>query len=503
MSAHSHLGSVYRPDFGLLTDLYQLTMAAGYYRHGLHRRQSIFHLFYRTAPFGGHLAIAAGLPLAIDLINQLRFSADDVQYLGRLTGNDGKPLFTEPFLNYLQRLKFSGSVHAVPEGEIVLPHEPLLRIEAPLVEAQLLETALLTVMNFSTLIATKAARIKAAAAGDTVLEFGLRRAQGIDGGLTASRSAYLGGCDASSNVWAGRYYGIPVKGTHAHSWVMVFPDEDRAFSAYADAMPNNAIFLVDTYDTIEGVKRAIRVGLDLRRRGHEMLGIRLDSGDLAVLSIAARKLLDENGFSNAAIVASDSLDEHAISQLKGRGAPISVWGIGTRLATGHDQPALGGVYKLAAIRDEHGNWQPKIKRSNTPIKTSNPGRLAVRRHFDAAGTPVASQLYNDFNGPPDDDVFRPDGGVYAFRATESRPLLVPVFEEGRLIYDPPPLAESRQLALGNWASWSALPTLPDFPSGPDGGLFYQKRAMLSTGSEESDVLAGSARQRDGRHPEPR
>ena len=459
--SHSHLASLYRPDFGLLTDLYQLTMAAGYHHHGLHRRRAIFHLSFRRPPFGANFALAAGLPLAMDLIEGLKFSAEDVQYLGNVRGNDGEPLFTERFLHFLQRLRFTGHVDAIPEGEIALPHDPLLRIEAPLVEAQLLETALLTVMNFSTLIATKAALVKQAAGKDTVLEFGLRRAQGIDGGLTASRSAYLGGCDASSNVWAGRYYGIPVKGTHAHSWVMVFPDEYTAFGAYAEAMPNNAIFLVDTYDTVEGVRTAIKVGREMRGKGHEMVGIRLDSGDLGALSSEARRLLDEGGFPEAAIVASDSLDEYAISNLKLDDARINVWGIGTKLSTAYEQPALGGVYKLAAIQDECGQWQPRIKLSENPVKRSFPGKLNVRRTVDRSGLPLGSQLYNELeeqSGPGSD-------------------LLQSVYRDGSCVYTPPPLAETRALALRNWSLWSERVDFATFRADPHPGLVAQQQRL--------------------------
>ena len=240
-------------------------------------------------------------------------------------------------------------MHGIPEGTIVFPHEPLLRVHGPLLQAQLLETALLNIVNFQTLVATKAARVVLAARGEPVLEFGLRRAQGIDGALAASRAAYLGGCAATSNVLAGRLYGIPVRGTHAHSWVMCFDDELEAFRAYARAMPNNCVFLVDTYDTLDGVRHAIEVGQELRRQGHEMIGIRLDSGDLAWLSIEARRMLDEAGFPKATIVASNELDEQIIASLKDQGATIGVWGVGTRLVTAYDQPALGGVYKLAAI----------------------------------------------------------------------------------------------------------------------------------------------------------
>ncbi len=472
--ANAHFPSVYRPGFGLATDLYQLTMAAGYYHRKVHERRAIFHLFFRSAPFGESAALACGLPLAADVINGLRFSADDVQYLGRLKNANGAPMFREPFLNYLQRLRFTGDVHAIPEGMMASPQEPLLRVEARLVEAQLLETALLTVMNFSTLIATKAARIKAAAGEDTVLEFGLRRAQGLDGGLTASRAAYIGGCDATSNVWAGRYYGIPVKGTHAHAWVMAFPNEMEAFEAYAAAMPGNCVFLVDTYDTIEGVKKAIRVGLRLRENGHEMLGIRLDSGDLVALSIQSRRLLDAAGFPGASIVASDRLDEYAIRDLKARGAKIDTWGIGTNLVTSKDQPALGGVYKMAALRQEDGSWATKVKLSETAVKTSYPGRLNVRRYAESDGTPSASVLYNELNGMPSAS-FTPAGGApQALPATSNHDLLEPVFLKGEQVMEFPEIAATRDRAVRQWKRWSGL----SVPSGPDHRLSSEKAALL-------------------------
>ena len=459
----THLARVYRPDFGLLTDLYQLTMAAGYYDRGMHNRRAIFHLFYRKPPFGGKYAIATGQALAADIIRGLRFSADDVQYLGRLKGADGQPLFREPFLNYLQRLRFSGDVLAMPEGSRVYPHEPILRVEASLVEAQLLETALLNVINFSTLITTKAARIRAAAGRDTVLEFGLRRAQGPDGGLAASRAAYLGGCDATSNVWAGRYYGIPVKGTHAHSWVMSFPTEDEAFAAYAAAMPNNCILLVDTYDTEAGVRRAIRAGQELRARGHELLGVRLDSGDLAELSKVARRLLDEGGFPDAKIVASDSLDENAIRDLKARGARIDVWGIGTKLATAYDQPALGGVYKLAAIQNAAGAWEDRIKRSDTPIKTSYPGRLNVNElAFFERGQAILGanrMLYNEFDGAPGRAYVAMGQDTPAELPPDVRPfrdLLQPLFTAGEFVGEERSLADIRESIIAQEKTQPAI-----------------------------------------------
>lgn len=481
MSLPTHLSTVYRPDFGLLTDLYQLTMAAGYHRHRIHQRKAIFHLFYRKPPFGGRFALSAGLPLVVDLIEHFRFSSEDVQYLGRLRGNDGQAIFQESFLNYLQRLRFSGNIDAIPEGEIVMPHEPILRVEAPLAEAQLLETALLTVINFSTLVATKAARIREAAGEDAVLEFGLRRAQGIDGGLTATRSAYLGGCDATSNVWGGRYYNIPVKGTHAHSWVMIFREELEAFEAYAAAMPNNAILLVDTYDTLEGIRKAIQVGKHLRERGHHMLGIRLDSGDMAQLSIDARRLLDEAGFPEVKIVASDSLDEYAIAKLKAAGARIDIWGIGTRLVTAHDQPALGGVYKLGAVENDHGAYEPRIKQSETPIKTSNPGKLNVRRFFSPDGLPLGSQLYNEFSNGPETRIVTPSGETVdmAKDALGASSVLKPVYREGKLVMDFPSLEETRKTATQNWKRWSAVggEGKPLY-FGPTPSLFAEKERLM-------------------------
>jgi nicotinate phosphoribosyltransferase len=355
-------------------------MGAGYFKCGLHERRAAFQLFFRKRPFGGGYAVAAGLEDALRFLDALRFDTSDVEYLGTLVGVDGKPLFDRAYLDYLGALSFSCDVHAIPEGTAVFEHEPLMRIEGPLIQAQLVETALLNILNFQTLIATKAARVCEAARGEPVLEFGLRRAQGNDGALSASRAAYIGGVAATSNVLAGKIYGIPVRGTHAHSWVMAFPDEMTAFAEYARAMPNNCVFLVDTFDTLDGVRHAIAVGEEMKKNGHKLAGIRLDSGDLAYLSIEARKLLDAAGFSDATIVASNDLDEKLIEDLKHQGARVNVWGVGTKLVTAYDQPALGGVYKLAAIQDERGVWKHKVKISEQAVKTSNPGLLQVRRY---------------------------------------------------------------------------------------------------------------------------
>jgi nicotinate phosphoribosyltransferase len=377
-AAEGTTSDVYGGSLALLTDLYQLTMAAGYWKAGHAEREAVFHLTYRRPPFGGGYAIAAGLASALRYLRRFEFTADDVAYLATLQDNQHKPLFEPGFLDYLRAMRFSCTVDAVPEGALVFAHEPILRVRGPILQAQLVETPLLTLINFETLIATKAARIAHIAKGP-VLEFGLRRAQGIDGGLSASRAAYIGGCAATSNVLAGKLHGIPVRGTHAHSWVMFHGDELASFRAYADALPGNCTFLVDTYDTLDGVRNAITVGNELRARGHELAGIRLDSGDLAHLSAQSRALLDAAGFPNAKIVASNDLDEHLIAALQEQGARIDTWGVGTKLVTAFDQPALGGVYKLGASRDADGKWHEAIKLSEQPIKISNPGVLQVRR----------------------------------------------------------------------------------------------------------------------------
>ena len=376
------LAQLYKPTLGLLTDLYQITMAYGYWKSERHTVETTFQLFFRKAPFDNGFAICSGIDTALELIDRFKFSDEDIAYLQKQTGNDDKPLFEADFLTYLQNLDMAVDVDAVSEGEAVLAHEPILRITGPIIPCQLLESALLTCINFQTLIATKAHRVCKAAMGDSVLEFGLRRAQGFDGAISAARAAYIGGVHATSNVLAGKLLDIPIKGTHAHAWVMMFESEPEAFQAYANAMPNNCVFLVDNYDTLEGVKNAIQAGKRLREYGHEMVGVRLDSGNLTALSISARKLLDDAGFPNAKIVASDSLNEHRIANLKAEGAEIDIWGVGTNLVTAQDQPALGGVYKLSAQREPNTDeWIPKIKLSNSPIKVSNPGRLQIYRYI--------------------------------------------------------------------------------------------------------------------------
>jgi nicotinate phosphoribosyltransferase len=479
------LEALYRPPLALLTDLYQLTMAYGYWKLGRAERQAVFHLFFRTPPFGGGYAVAAGLAPALDLVESFRFDESDIEYLRSLTGNDGQPLFEPNFLAYLATLRMTCEIDAMPEGTVAFGQEPLVRVRGPMLQCQLLESALLNVINFQTLIATKAARICAAAQGEPVIEFGLRRAQGIDGSLSASRAAYIGGCAATSNVLAGKLYGIPVKGTHAHSWVMSFDSERESFAGYARVLPNNCVFLVDTYDTLDGVRNAIAIGKELRAEGHELVGIRLDSGDLAYLSIEARKLLDEAGFPQAAILASNDLEERIIESLKQQGARIGVWGVGTKLATAYDQAALGGVYKLGAIQDERGQWQPKMKLSEQPLKSSIPGILQVRRFTGESGF-VADMIYDELAGVDSRraivDPKHPTRRKRVAAHSASEDLLVPVLRSGQRTAPPEPLAAIRLRARDQLAQLH--PGIRrflhphEYPVGLDIGLYERREAMI-------------------------
>lgn len=469
----------------LLTDLYQLTMAYAYWKTGKAESEAVFHLFFRKAPFQSGFTVAAGLATAMDFMAAFHFTADDLEFLATLKGNDGNALFEQAFLDYLGALKFTCHVDAIPEGTVVFPHEPVLRITGPILQCQLLETPLLNLLNFQTLIATKAARVCLATRGEPVMEFGLRRAQGVDGALGASRAAYIGGCAATSNVLAAKIYGIPVRGTHAHSWVMSFDDEAEAFAAYAEAMPNNCVFLVDTYDTIEGVHNAVKTGRMLRERGHEMVGIRLDSGDLAWLSIEARKILDEGGFPKAQIIASNDLDEHIIASLKEQGAAINVWGVGTKLVTAYDQPALGGVYKLAAIRGDDGQWRYKVKLSEQTVKVSNPGIQQVRR-FRVGGEYVGDGIFDIEHGPAEPfEIVDPLDFTRTKRiaaSTQFEDLLVPVFRGGKAVYETPALADIRQRAFDQLAMFHSgvkrFVNPHQYPVGLDAHLHETKTRLV-------------------------
>jgi len=392
-----YLDSIYNQSLTLLTDLYQVTMAYSYWKSGLSERESVFNLYFRSHPFKGGFTVSCGLETALDFLEGFRFADEDLDYLATLNGNDGKPMFEEAFLKYLGDMEFSCDVYAMPEGSLVFPFEPILFVKGPILQAQLIETPLLNIINYQTLIATKSARINVAAKGEPVLEFGLRRAQGIDGAVTASRAAYIGGCSATSNVLAGKIFDIPVAGTHAHSWVMTFEKEIDAFEAYAKAMPNNCLLLVDTYDVKKGIENAIHVGKYLRDQGKKLNGIRLDSGDLAEQSQMARKMLDDAGFQDASIVASNDLDEYLLESLHEQESAIDTWGIGTKLVTAFDQPALGGVYKLASVEGDHGNMIDKIKLSEQTVKINIPGMQQVMRVRE--GEKYLADVIFEYNKP--------------------------------------------------------------------------------------------------------
>ena len=372
----------------LLTDLYQLTMMNGYLKKERKEEIAVFDIFFRQNGIITY-SIACGLEQAVDYILNLNFGKEEIEYL------DSLKIFSKEFLDYLKDFKFTGDVYAVPEGTVVFPGEPILTVKAPIMQAQLIETALLNIINFQTLIATKASKIRYVAKDDVVMEFGLRRAQAPDAGIYGARAAVIGGCDSTSNVLAGKMFDIPVSGTHAHSWVMNFKDEYTAFKAYADVYPDNVLLLVDTFDTLkQGVPNAIRVFKELREKGKKPKGIRLDSGDLAYLSKKAREMLDSAGFENTFICASGDLDEYSINSLKNQGAKINSWGVGTKLITSADMPALGGVYKLSAIINDDGSVEPKIKLSNNAEKITNPGFKDIYRVYDkATGKAEADCIY--------------------------------------------------------------------------------------------------------------
>jgi nicotinate phosphoribosyltransferase len=460
-----------RTSLAMLTDLYELTMAAGYWKLGMADREAVFCLFYRTQPFKGTFALGAGLEQVAHLVEDFRFTATDTEYLRTLKTSAGTPLFEEAFLDYLRELKLEVDVDMVPEGTCVFPHEPLVRVTGPLLHAQILETVILNIVNFQTLIATKAARLRVAAPGDEIIEFGLRRAQGVDGGLSASRAAYVGGCDSTSNTLAGKRYNIPVRGTHAHSWIMAFDTELESFESYAEVMGDNCVLLVDTYDTPEGVRHAAQVGKKLKERGKKLLGVRLDSGDLLSLSIEARKILDEAGLHDARIMASNELDEGRVRRLKEAGAPITIWGVGTRLATGHPEAAVDGVYKLTAIRQLDGTWAYKAKRSSQPEKVSPPGILQIRRYADGD---VVVDVGSSLNGI---EAIGKDGQMRRFDGPFEE-LLVPVVRKGQVVYDLPPLADVRKRAI---AGVRALEGIEDYFVGTERSLHELKEALLGAG----------------------
>lgn len=424
----------------MLTDLYQLTMMNGYLRQGRENDVAVFDLFFRKNSVITY-SVAAGLQQAIDYITNIKFTQSDIDYLRSLN------LFDEKFLEYLKDFSFTGDVYAVPEGTMVFPEEPIITIKAPICEAQFLETALLNIVNHETLIATKASKVAYAAKDDAVMEFGLRRAQGPDAGLHGARASVIGGCSSTSNVLAGKMFDIPVAGTHAHSWVMNFPSEYEAFKAYADIYPDACLLLVDTYDTLKsGVPNAIKVFNELRKKGHEPKGIRLDSGDLAYLSKKARKMLDDAGFPNAIICASGDLDEKLITSLKSQGAKIDLWGVGTKLITSSDLPALGGVYKLSALYSG-GKVVNKIKLSDNSNKITNPCFKEVFRIYDKENGKAQADLIcvrgETFNESEPLTVFHPKDTWKRITFTNYtlKSLSQKVIENGKVIVKMPTLSQ--------------------------------------------------------------
>ena len=433
-------------DLTLLTDLYELTMMQGYYYKQSQNETVVFDVFFRQNPCNNGYSICAGLDQVISYIKNLNFTYEDVDYLR------GLGIFSEEFLHYLSGFHFSGDIYAIPEGTVVFPKEPLLKVIAPIMEAQLVETAILNIINHQSLIATKTSRIVFAANGSGIMEFGLRRAQGPDAGLYGARAAIIGGCVGTSNVLAGQLFDVPVMGTHAHSWIMSFPDEYTAFKAYADLYPDNCTLLVDTYDTLKsGVPNAIRVFREFKESGRKFgkYGIRLDSGDLAYLSKQARKMLDEAGFTDATITASNDLDEYLLHDLKMQGAAINSWGVGTHLITSKDCPSFGGVYKLAAIQNSEGEFIPKIKISENTEKITNPGNKTIYRVYEKDSGKVKADLicFADETFDPSEDMLLFDpietwkktkmpGGSYTLRE-----MMVPVFRNGECIYQSPSVKE--------------------------------------------------------------
>ena len=438
-----------RQNLTLLTDLYELTMMQGYFRNKDQNETVIFDAFFRNNPMGSGYSISAGLAQVIDLIKNLHFSEGDIAYLASLN------LFDKEFLEYLKDFKFTGDIYAIPEGSIMFPREPMVKVIAPIMQAQLIETAILNIVNHQSLIATKASRVCFAARGDGIMEFGLRRAQGPDAGIYGARAAVIGGCIGTSNVLAGQLFDVPVKGTHAHSWIMSFPDEYTAFKAYSEIYPNACLLLVDTYDTLKsGIPNAIRVFTEMRDAGIELknYGIRLDSGDLAYLSKKARKMLDAAGFPDAIISASNDLDEYLIDSLKVQGAAITSWGVGTHLITAKDCPSFGGVYKLAAVKGPDGQFIPKIKLSENTEKVTNPGNKTIYRIYEKDSGKVKADLIclvdEKFDENENLSLFDPlepwkktklKGGTYTMRE-----MMVPVFIGGECVYESPKVMDIRE-----------------------------------------------------------
>lgn len=475
-------------EYSVLTDLYQLTMAQGYFEQGMVDTQACFHMYFRNYPFKGGYAVACGMDQLAELVEGYGFEASDIDYLRSLDAPAGGKLFSEEFLEYLGALELRVDIDAVEEGSIVFPNEPIVKVRGPILQCQLIETPLLNCVNFETLIATKAARVCQAAQAP-VAEFGLRRAQGAAGGVWASRAAVVGGCSSTSNVLAGKMFGIPVSGTHAHSWVMSFPDELTAFRAYAESFPNNCILLVDTYDMEQGIRNAITVGLEMRKRGQKLLGIRIDSGDLTWLGKMARRMLDEAGLNECGIVLSNDLDEYTIRSIRQEGLDVMSWGVGTKLACAYDQPTLGGVYKLSCTRRPgDAQWTNHIKISESVQKLTTPGVLDVRRYYLDDGR-IAGDMIYDVNAEVNDEevIVDPYDALRRkkLKGLRFETLLKPLARAGACVLD----EQGRSAMAARERAQMGLATLDEtqkrllnphtYPVGLEKGLFQRRSELVA------------------------
>lgn len=475
-------------DYEMLTDLYQLTMAQGYWESGQGEMQACFHMYFRDYPFKGGFAVASGMAQLADLVDSFSFTDDDASYLASLDAPGGGKLFKPEFLERLRTFKLDVDIDAVAEGTVVFPHEPLVRVTGPIMDCQLIETALLNCVNFETLVATKAARVCLAAEAP-VAEFGLRRAQGPAGGVWASRAAVVGGCASTSNVLAGQMFGVPVSGTHAHSWVMSFSDELTAFRAYAAAFPNNCVLLVDTYDVEQGLRNAITVGLEMRERGDRLSGVRIDSGDLSWLAKMARSMLDEAGLDDCGIVLSNDLDEYAIQSIRDEGAQVTSWGVGTKLACAYDQPTLGGVYKLSATRAPGEDaWCDRLKISESVAKLTTPGVLDVRRYFHDDGRLAGDMVFDIHAGADEREIIvdsLDDLRQKRLAGKRFETLLKPLARAGATVLD----VDLRDALAARDRARAGLATLDEsqkrmlnphtYPVGLEYGLFERRRDLVA------------------------
>ena len=474
-------------DYALLTDLYEITMAQGYRQSGRENTEACFHMYFRDTPFKGGYAIACGMAQLADMVDTYAFSGEDIDYLSKIPAPGGGVLFAADFLEWLRDFKLTVDIDAVPEGQVVFPNEPLVRVKGPIMQCQLLEAALLNCVNFQTLIATKAARVCLAAQGAPVAEFGLRRAQGAGGGLWASRASIVGGCASTSNVLAGKMFDLPVSGTHAHSWVMAFPSELEAFRAYAEAFPKNCTLLVDTYNVEQGVDNAIAVGLEMRERGERLSGIRIDSGDLAWLAKMARRKLDAAGLTDCGIVLSNDLDEYTIQSILEEGAQVSAWGVGTKLACAYDQPTLGGVYKLSATRKPGGEWVDHLKISESAKKLTYPGILDVRRYYHEDGHIAGDMVFDTKVGVKGETIVDPLDSLRRKDLSGKRfeTLLAPLARGGKTVLAP----EYRDTLAAKERAHAGLATLDEsqkrmlnphsYPVGLERGLFDRRSDLVA------------------------